>query len=45
MTTLLQANPEIANALLIGTITAVLGAGVDADPDDLASRLWSALRT
>lgn len=39
------ADPATASALMIGTLTAVLRAGVEVDPDELGERLWLAVRS
>lgn len=39
-----RADPTLAQALVIGTVTAVLRAGDEVDPDDLGERFWQALR-
>ncbi len=41
----IEADPLTAISMLVGTLTAVWRAGLDVDSDDLAERLWSALRS
>ncbi len=41
----IEADPVIATSMLVGTLTAVWRGGLKADRDDLAERLWAALRT
>lgn len=40
-----KADPGVAEAIIMGTITALLRAGNHADADELGARLWQALRT
>ncbi|MFK8022696.1 MAG: TetR/AcrR family transcriptional regulator [Ilumatobacter sp.] len=39
------ADPALATAVLLGTLTAAWRAGFELDRDDVAERLWAALRT
>lgn len=39
-----RADPTLAQALVIGTVTAVLRAGNEVDPHELGERFWQALR-
>ncbi|MEM8902609.1 MAG: TetR/AcrR family transcriptional regulator [Actinomycetota bacterium] len=39
-----QAPPEVANGMVMGTLVALVRAGVRPDLDDLGERLWQALR-
>jgi len=41
----IRADPVIATSMLVGTVTAVWRGGLDVYADDLAERLWAALRT
>lgn len=40
----IQATTEVANAMVMGTLVALLRAGVEPNPDDLGERFWQALR-
>lgn len=40
-----KASSEVANAMVVGTLVALVRAGVEPDLDDLGERLWQALRT
>lgn len=38
------ADPAIAGSMIVGTLTAIVRGGLDADPDELGERLWAALQ-
>lgn len=41
----IKATTAVANAMVIGTLVALVRAGLEPDLDDLGERLWQALRT